>query len=1703
MKNNILNILNIKVLVLAILSLASVGLLAQPPAPPNLKVVQPYYNAMLAMHLEWDPVAGAQNYEVRRKVDAGAFGSWDSLGVVTSYTDNNGINAASTYTYEVRVKVGGVYSASSNARSNKAVKMWPVTKTSSCSAAESIELLHGYNQPIMAGGSHYLHEGNDIHGEESVDGECVRAPMGGVVASAGGSGSNIHVDLKVRLNGNDRWFNFNHLRNLNAALVVGESVEPGTKLGEITSTVWSTQNNHTHVSLWGDYANRDAQRRPPLEAFDSNSHRDPKGNAPVVENTNASDSEPVRFRKGPNQTDYLPDDGKVYKEVDIVVEARDHQTADAPWQVPKNVGYYVQKVEGGTVTDVVRSAAAPYLLIDGSKWFGAPVGNTPASRMNTLRDPAATLESSAGTPAWYAWDQWFTYIVTNTDSTTGDSARLDADQCWATDAKYTETKPNGYKANYDTAAVNDSAKFKDGNYRVRIRLADFVNTAADHSKDIMVDNFRPYVKKVTVESGGEMLYQGAWTFDGTNLKYGPDTDPNNNMNMDKAANGDADVKISIEFSEPMKEAEIVKIEPLGYKPILHSTDDTKTKWEATIPKDALKTTQPKNGRQLISIKGKDIADNEILQINDAADIDPNAKITRRGDGTLNGTGGIDKLHRFAIVQKIAFVIDDTGSMWEEIAGVKAELQNTVNNLDNDPDVFPEYYLITFKDYVDFRGKTQDKATILAWVNSLSASGGDECPESSVEALASLTGHMPKGGTAILATDASPSAGLFAVIITKIQLFLANIKVNTILTGDCPPPMSPGFDNQGGKIAGESFEEIQPERGSKPWSGGGLPGIEEYISGFDAFSQISEETGGQFFFITDFYFTEAFQVVVSDLQLSSQVAVRDASNTQSYTVAADSTISDISFNLKEKTGASLSFSVQRPDGTPLNSSDPDVTYLSGANFEFYRVSAPEVGNWTPNITGSGDFTLDISGDTPVILSLNSSPVWAFGVPENLQVALSGDSIASATFNLIALDGALITTLSLFDDGAHNDFGAGDGIYGGTHTPALDGRFRLQAMGVFTSGQSFIREDRKVITVEKVANIQVSPLSLQATQELGDTTTQTLAIQNTGSDTLIFQVVEVPSDTVPSVKMKQAPVKRSFGQSYSAAPEARFEDAPPLQKVYGVETAKQGEPSHKSGSPLIQVDILDSLFYDSYPPLDFFTGFGSAVPFWAAGRFTPTNPFVLTHVRTYYRTQSSTAAVELRVYAHNSATGSPGTVLLSQTLSGSDYLSAAGKEFLIPLSDSVSFSAGEEFWIGFGFQNVPHPQGTTDEGVNQTGRARYSGDGSSWFLLGDLGGNGVDDAWIIRALSAAREDIPWLTITPDQGQILPGGSMDLTVQFTTAGITSDGVYQGGLHVQSNDPDEGLLRLPVQLTVSGCAPDGDVNEDGSITPADALLAMEIYLGAHTPAGCEFITADVNCSNAVTPGDALTIFYAFLGTPIPPCGTLTKTAGNVSEVFAGDVSGTPGDTISVPIWVDNPEGISAFGLDLRFPEEQLEFLGIAPSLLTREWITLKSSRVSEDVIRLGGFNTEAIASAAAASLVEIRFRVRSAENGAGRLEIFNLTDDLANFQAAAGAFNQGQQIPERFALHQNYPNPFNPETTIRFDIPRLEGNSVKVRISIYNISGQLVRRLIEAEHTPGAYAVKWDGRNESGNPVASGVYFYTISAGNFSATQKMLMVK
>ena len=93
----------------------------------------------------------------------------------------------------------------------------------------------------------------------------------------------------------------------------------------------------------------------------------------------------------------------------------------------------------------------------------------------------------------------------------------------------------------------------------------------------------------------------------------------------------------------------------------------------------------------------------------------------------------------------------------------------------------------------------------------------------------------------------------------------------------------------------------------------------------------------------------------------------------------------------------------------------------------------------------------------------------------------------------------------------------------------------------------------------------------------------------------------------------------------------------------------------------------------------------------------------------------------------------------------------------------------------------------------------------------------------------------------------------------------------------------------------------------------------------------------------------------------------------------------------------------------------------------------------------------------------------------------------------------PYSYQLYENFPNPFNPETQIRFEI----GARENVQILIYDILGRQIRYLVNEQYSPGFHVVNWDGTNETGQPVSSGMYIYLLKAGDYMADKKMLFVK
>ncbi len=95
--------------------------------------------------------------------------------------------------------------------------------------------------------------------------------------------------------------------------------------------------------------------------------------------------------------------------------------------------------------------------------------------------------------------------------------------------------------------------------------------------------------------------------------------------------------------------------------------------------------------------------------------------------------------------------------------------------------------------------------------------------------------------------------------------------------------------------------------------------------------------------------------------------------------------------------------------------------------------------------------------------------------------------------------------------------------------------------------------------------------------------------------------------------------------------------------------------------------------------------------------------------------------------------------------------------------------------------------------------------------------------------------------------------------------------------------------------------------------------------------------------------------------------------------------------------------------------------------------------------------------------------------------------------------QAPIDFALEQNFPNPFNPQTTIRYQLPK----TAQIVLKIFNLSGQEVRTLVNARQPAGVNAVVWDGKDESGKEVSSGIYIYRLQAGESIQSRKLSFVR
>jgi hypothetical protein len=209
-------------------------------------------------------------------------------------------------------------------------------------------------------------------------------------------------------------------------------------------------------------------------------------------------------------------------------------------------------------------------------------------------------------------------------------------------------------------------------------------------------------------------------------------------------------------------------------------------------------------------------------------------------------------------------------------------------------------------------------------------------------------------------------------------------------------------------------------------------------------------------------------------------------------------------------------------------------------------------------------------------------------------------------------------------------------------------------------------------------------------------------------------------------------------------------------------------------------------------------------------------------------------------------------------------------------------------------------------------------------------------------------------------------------------------------------------------------------------------------------------------------------------------------------------GEKIYIPVAINDTKGLVAGGISLRYDQTILKVIQVA-SLLNSAYWQANTDLTGE--IRFAFAYSNPIERQK--NLLMVEFEVLpNTEGKTSPLILDNV--DLSNSLTITKANGFVTVLPSKSTLFQNYPNPFNPETWIPY---QLASDSL-ITISIYNAKGELIRTIAFGNKDAGVYTSKdraayWDSRDSLSQEVASGVYYYVLRTGNFTATRKMVILK
>ncbi len=315
------------------------------------------------------------------------------------------------------------------------------------------------------------------------------------------------------------------------------------------------------------------------------------------------------------------------------------------------------------------------------------------------------------------------------------------------------------------------------------------------------------------------------------------------------------------------------------------------------------------------------------------------------------------------------------------------------------------------------------------------------------------------------------------------------------------------------------------------------------------------------------------------------------------------------------------------------------------------------------------------------------------------------------------------------------------------------------------------------------------------------------------------------------------------------------------------------------------------------------------------------------------------------------------------------------------------------------------------------------------------------------------------------------------------------------------------------------GDISGNGDVRAFDAVLALMHSVGIRNirdeffggDEGVFLAISDVTRNLEVTSFDAVRIlqFVVELIPGLPYLGTdgPAKVADvSLRTVGFSDASRLSKYTLKVPLSIDDMSGVLGADISITYDSSKLKAVGVSPSGMLSSFVF--QSNIVDDKVRIAFASAYPVEGGG--DMAYIQFEVVDGLSDELKDDLLKISGVQLNEGLIPAIIDQSElsldesSTPETYALSQNFPNPFNPTTTIRFAV-RPDDQRTNVELSVYNLSGQRIRTLISGKMESGEFAVTWDGKDEVGKEVASGVYLYRLDVdkNRFTQTRKMVLMR